>query len=45
MFICSETGGVAIREFVGLKPKTYSLLVYDSSEHKKTKSVNKNVVE
>ena len=38
-----ETGGVAIEEFIGLKPKIYSLLV-DNSEHKKAKGVNKNVV-
>ena len=36
--------GVAIKEFVGLKPKMYSFLVDDSSEHKKGKGVNKNVV-
>ena len=30
-----ETAGVAIKEFVGLKPKTYSFLVDDSNEHKK----------
>ena len=29
-----ETGGIAIKEFVGLKPKMYSFLV-DRSEHKK----------
>ena len=34
-----ETGGVAIEEFIGLKPKIYSFLV-DNSERKK---VNKNV--
>ena len=39
-----ETWGVAIEEFVGLKPKIYSFLVDDSSEHKKAKDVNKNVV-
>ena len=39
-----ETGGVTIKEFVGLKPKMYSFLVDDSSEHKKTKGMNKNVV-
>ena len=38
-----ETGGVAIEEFVGLKPKKYSSLV-DNNEHKKAKGVNKNVV-
>ena len=38
-----ETGGVAIEERVGLKPKMYSFLV-DKSEHKKAKVVNKNVV-
>ena len=30
---------------MGLKPEMYSFLVDDSSEHKKVKSVNKNVVE
>ena len=38
-----ETGGVAIEEFIGLKPQIYSLLV-DNSEHKKAKGMNKNVV-
>ena len=38
-----ETGNVAIEEFVGLKPKMYSFLVEDSSEHKRGKEVNKNV--
>ena len=37
-----ETGDVAIEEFVGLNPKLHSFLV-DNSEHKKVKSVNKNV--
>ena len=32
-----ETGGVAVEEFVGLKPKMYSFLVGDNSEHKKSK--------
>ena len=40
-----EKGGVAIEEFRGLKPKMYSFLLDDSSEHKKAKEVNKNVVE
>ena len=31
-----ETGGVAIEEFVGLKPKIYPYLV-DNSEYKKGK--------
>ena len=35
--------GVAIKEFVGLKPKMYSVLVGGSSEHEKAKSVNKNI--
>ena len=39
-----ETAGVAIEEFVGLKPKIYLYLVDDNSEHKKAKGVNKNVV-
>ena len=38
-----ETGGVAIKEFVGLKPKMCSLFV-DNSEHKKPKGVNRNIV-
>ena len=38
-----ETPGVAVEEFVGLKPKMYSFLV-DNSEHNKAKSVNRNVV-
>ena len=37
-----ETAGVAIEEFVGLKPKMYLFLV-DNSEHKKAKGMNKNV--
>ena len=40
----NETGGAAIKEFVGLKPKMYLFLVDDSSEHKKAKRVNKNFV-
>ena len=38
-----ETSNVAIEAFVGLKSKMYSFLVHDSKDHKKTKSVNKNV--
>ena len=38
-----EIGGVAIEEFVRLKSKMYSFLV-DSSQHKKAKGVNRNVV-
>ena len=38
-----ETGGVAIEEFVALKPKMYSFLV-DNNEHKKAKAGNKNIV-
>ena len=38
-----ETGGVAIEEIVGMKPKMYSFLV-DISEYKKTKSAKRNVV-
>ena len=30
-----ETTGVAIKEFVKLKPKMYSFLVDDNSEHKR----------
>ena len=39
-----EKAGVGIKELVGLKPKMCSFLVDDSSELKKTKDVNKNVV-
>ena len=40
-----ETKGVAIDDFVGLRPEVYSLLVDDSNEHKKTtKGGNKNVI-
>ena len=39
-----ETAGVAVEEFAGLKPKMYSYLVNDNSEHKKGKGVNRNVV-
>ena len=38
-----ETGGVAIEEIVGMKPKMYSFLV-DISEYKKTKGAKRNVV-
>ena len=34
-----ETAGVAIEEFVGLKPKIYSYLVDDNKEHKKAKGL------
>ena len=37
-----EKTGVAIEEFVGFKPKMYSLLVDDSSDHKKANGVNKS---
>ena len=39
----NETGGFAVEEFIGLKPKVYSFLV-DNNEYKKAKGVNKNVV-
>ena len=39
-----EIAGVPIEEFVGFKPKMYSFLVGVSSEHKKIKGVNKNVI-
>ena len=38
-----EIGGVAIEEFVELKPKMYSFLI-DNNEHKKAKGMNKNDV-
>ena len=39
-----ETAGIVIEEFAELKPKMYSYLVDDNSEHKKAKGVNKNPV-
>ena len=39
-----ETACVAIEKFVGLKPKMYSYLVDNNSEHKKTKGVIRNIV-
>ena len=36
----NETGGVAIKEFVGLKPKMYLFLVDNNSEHKKAKGLS-----
>ena len=38
------TGGVAIEEFFGLKPKIYSFLVDYNSDSKIEKCVNRNVV-
>ena len=38
-----KTLGVAIKEFVELKPKMYSFLV-NNNEHKKSNCVNRNVV-
>ena len=40
----NKTTGVVIEEFVGLKPKMYSYLVDEISEHRKAKGVSKNVV-
>ena len=39
-----EAGGVTIGEFVELKPKMYSFLVDDNSEHKKAKIVKKKML-
>ena len=39
-----ETCGVAIKEFVGWKPKMYTFLVDNKSEHEKAKGINRNVV-
>ena len=36
--------GVAIKKFIGLKPKMYFFLVDDSIEHKKGQDMNKNIV-
>ena len=42
--IKDKTAGVLLEKFVGLKPRIYSFLVDDSTEHKKAKEVNKNVI-
>ena len=39
-----EIAGVAIKEFVRFKPKTYLYLVGDNSEHKKVKGVINKIV-
>ena len=39
-----ETGGVVIKKDVRLKPNMYLFLADDTSEHKKEKGVNRNVV-
>ena len=39
-----ERTGVAIKEFAALKSRIYSFLVHNSSEDKKAKSFNRNVV-
>ena len=38
-----KTARVAIEEFAGLKPKLYSYLVNDNSQHKKAKGVNRHL--
>ena len=38
-----KTSGVAMEEFVRLKPKMYSYLADDNSEHKKAKDPNWNI--
>ena len=42
--INDETAGVAIEEFVELKPNICPYLADDNSKHKKAKGVNKNIV-
>ena len=39
-----ETSGVAVEEFLELKPKMYSFLVDDSNENNKEKGMGKNFV-
>ena len=36
-----EAAGTAIEEIAGLKPKMYSYLVDDNSDHKKIKGIKK----
>ena len=40
----NEKAGVAVKEFVELKPERYSFLVDNSSEHKKPKGVNRKLL-
>ena len=45
LMVCNmkdEAAGVAIKEFVELKPRMYSFLVIDGSEQRKAKGVNIN---
>ena len=42
--VVGKAAGVAIEEFVRLKPKMYLYFVNDNIEHKKAKGVNRNVV-
>ena len=39
--VIGKMGGIAIEEFVGLKPKMYSALVSSSKENKKLKGTKK----
>ena len=39
----NELGGVAVAEFVGLKPRMHSILVSDSIKYKKPMGVNKTI--
>ena len=39
-----ETRQIVNEEFVGLRPKMYSYLVNNNSEHKRAKGVNKSAV-
>ena len=39
-----ELGGKIMTKFVGLKAKTYSYLIDDGSEDKKTKGTKKRVI-
>ena len=40
----NKAGSAAIEEFVGLNSKLHSIMLDDSSEHKKAKGVNENIV-
>ena len=41
----NKTAGVAIEEFVRLKPKMYSFLVDNNREHEEAKSVNRTALQ
>ena len=45
VFLKDELGGKIMKEFVALRPKTYSYLLDEDSEHKKAKGTKKCVIQ